>query len=551
MTVTGMSATLPSPALLGFALAIGLMTNGHGGEPIDSIYAEQEILRESSKPYRPEFGRAVAASGDTIVVGAGINGAVHVFVRGETGWREQARLHAYDENGITFGDRFGWSVAISGDTIVVGAVFEDSNARGVDGNPNDNSSTRSGGAYVFVREGTQWSQQAFLKASNSGSTDQFGSAVAVSGDTVAVGALFEDSGSSGVNGDQANNSASTAGAAYVFVRNGTQWSQQAYLKASNPDSSDWFGGSVAVSDDTVVVGAIHEEGNSGGINGDESNNDLRRAGAAYVFVRSGTVWSQQAYLKPAAPNDLDLFGYSVAASGNTVAVGSYFEGEVGAAYVFARSGIEWHQQAHLQASNADPNDRFGYSVAVAGDRLVVGADLEDSDATSINGDQLSNAADGAGAAYVFERSGTLWSQRAYLKASNAEGDDSSKFRGDRLGAAVAATGDYLAIGAPLEGGPNNTTLGAGAVYVFGTQPSEEEPIAISSVSLTPTGLLLTASPPPDGYVLSAEYSPDLSADSWVEIGTFVELGGLWTFAEDDFERGSRRSGFYRGVLRPL
>src|SRR5262249_44983298 len=153
-----------------------------------------------------------------------------------------------------YGDWFGYSIAVSGDTVVVGAPSEDSNASGINGEQSDNSAYNAGAAYVFVRNGTNWSQQAYLKASNtSGSAgfpftgDEFGYSVAVSGDTVVVGAPFENSNATGVNSNQIDNSATHSGAAYIFVRNGTNWSQQAYLKASNTGEGDWFGSAVAAS----------------------------------------------------------------------------------------------------------------------------------------------------------------------------------------------------------------------------------------------------------------------------------------------------------------
>src|SRR5262249_18331914 len=156
---------------------------------------------------------------------------------------------------------------VSDDTVVVGAGLEASVATGVNGNPADNSAPSAGAAYVFVRSGTVWSQQAYLKASNTGAVDNFGISVAVSGDTVVMGAPGESSGATGVNGNQADNSAPSAGAAYVFVRTGTVWSQQAYLKASNTGTGDQFGSSVAVSGDTVVVGANGEDSAATGVNG--------------------------------------------------------------------------------------------------------------------------------------------------------------------------------------------------------------------------------------------------------------------------------------------
>ena len=141
--------------------------------------------------------------------------------------------------------------------MVAGAIYEDSNATGVNGDQSNNSATWSGAVYVFTRDSSsQWSQQAYLKASNTGSNDYFGSSVALSGDTLAVGAYWEDSNATGVNGDESNNSVVASGAVYVFTRNNSNlWSQQAYLKASNTDATDIFGYSVSLSGDTLAVGA--------------------------------------------------------------------------------------------------------------------------------------------------------------------------------------------------------------------------------------------------------------------------------------------------------
>ena len=204
-------------------------------------------------------------------------------------------------------DVFGGAVAISGDTVVVGAPGESSNATGVNGDQTNNSLLDAGAAYVFVRNGATWTQQAYLKASNTGQGDDFGRSVAISGDTIVVGADGEDSSAKGINGDQSDNSATGAGAAYVFVRTGTTWSQQAYLKSSNTDAVDTFGNSVAVSGETIVVGALGESSNATGINGDQSDNSALQAGAAYVFVRNGTTWSQQAYLKASNTDASDQF----------------------------------------------------------------------------------------------------------------------------------------------------------------------------------------------------------------------------------------------------
>jgi hypothetical protein len=180
------------------------------------------------------------------------------------------------------GDLFVHAVSTSGDTIVVGARNEQSNATGVNGDQNNNYANYSGAVFVFVSNGITWTQQAYLKASNTGVGDEFGWSVDISGDTIVVGALDEDSTATGVDGDQDNDDALSSGAAYVFVRVGTTWTQQAYLKASNTGAGDLFGNSVCISGDTIVVGADKEDSNATGVNGDQDNNDgFDRTDAVY------------------------------------------------------------------------------------------------------------------------------------------------------------------------------------------------------------------------------------------------------------------------------
>jgi T5SS/PEP-CTERM-associated repeat protein len=399
-------------------------------------------------------------------------------------------------------DSFGSSIAMDGDTLVVGAAGEASNASGVNGNQNNNSLSGAGAAYVFVRSGDSWVQQAYLKASNPGFVDSFGSSVAISGDTIVIGAIFEDSNATGVNGDQSNNSGTNSGAAYVFVRSGTNWSQQAYLKASNTDVNDRFGGSVAISSDTIVVGALGEASNATGVNGNQNDNSAPTSGAAYVFVRNGTTWSQQAYLKSTNVfhNGAAAFGLPVAVSGDTAVLGLAGDNDTaenrGGAYVFVRNGTAWSFQTRLAASNADANDRFGDAVALSGDTIVVGATSEDGNATGVNGDGSNNAATGSGAAYVFVRSGTTWTQQAYLKASNTG-------TGDSFGESVAVSADTVVVGAPFEDsnatgvngdGANNLSESSGAAYVYarnGTTWSFQAYLKASNTEVT--------SPPP-GFV---------------------------------------------------
>ena len=394
---------------------------------------------------------------------------------------QQAYLKASNTDA---GDRFGYSVAVSGDTVVVGAPGESSNATGIGGDQADNNAPEAGAAYVFVRNGVTWTQQAYLKASNTNAGDEFGYSVAVSGDTVVAGAYGESSDATGIDGDQTDNTAPQAGATYVFVRNGVTWTQQAYLKASNTDASDRFGYSVAVSGNTTVVGAYLEASSAKGINGDQADNSASQAGAAYVFIRNGMTWTQQAYLKASNTEAGDLFGCSVGISGDTLVAGAFGEdsdatgingnqidnsaSQAGAAYVFVRSGVTWTQQAYLKASNTDAFDLFGYSAAVSGDTVVVGAYGEASHATEIDGDQTDNSAPEAGAVYVFARNGVTWTQQAYLKASNTNG-------GDGFGYSVAASSDTVVAGAFGEDGnstgingdqTNNSAPQSGAAYVF-------------------------------------------------------------------------------------
>jgi len=466
---------------------------------VDPI-AQQAYLKASNTGEGDQFGWSVAVSGDTVVVGAnledssatGVNGnqadnsagnsgAAYVFVRSGGTWSEQAYLKASNTGA---NDQFGWSVAISGDTIVVGATGEASSATGVDGNGADDGFASSGAAYVFVRNHGAWSQQAYLKASNTWPGDSFGASVAVSGDTIVIGAIGEDSSATGVDGNQSDNFAQASGAAYVFVRGGGTWSQQAYLKASNTGEGDWFGGSVAVDGDTIMVGALNEDSNSTGVNGDQSDESATDSGASYVFNRAGGVWSQQAYLKASNTGRNDYFGASVAINGDTAVAGAYGESSSatgvdgdqadddgissGAAYVFVRSGDDWSQQAYLKASNTGVGDYFGWSVGVSGNMIVVGALLEDSSATGVDGDGSDNGTGESGAAYTFSRAGEAWSQQAYLKASNTSGYD-------LFGISVSVSGGTVAVGACYEDSgatgvngnqSDNGAANSGAAYIF-------------------------------------------------------------------------------------
>jgi hypothetical protein len=489
---------LPGANTLGVDLVAGTVSRHYaigidrGGKLIEQLH----YAKASNTGAGDFFGGTVALSGDTLVVGASGEasgngnqsddsatnaGAVYVFRRSGGTWTQEAYLKASNAQGADF---FGTSVAISGDLIAVGASGEASNATGPYANQSDNSAAGAGAVYVFSRIGTTWSQEAYIKASNTGAGDAFGQHLALDGDTLAVSAINEDSASTGINGVQSNNSSQDSGAVYVFRKTGVTWAQEAYVKASNTGGGDQFGASVSLGGGTLAVGAIDEDSNATGVGGNQANETAGDAGAAYVFTRSGVTWSQQAYVKASNTDGGDLFGYSVALSGNRLAVGAFGEssgatgvdgdqsddsvGASGAAYVFLRTGTTWAQEAYVKASNTGFADRFGSSLALVGDVLAVGASGEASNAVGIDGNQGDNTLGLAGAVYAFTWNGSAWSQAAYVKASNT-----GEFDGFSQGLALSRDG--LFVGAS---GENSSAIGfdgdqandamdnAGAVYLF-------------------------------------------------------------------------------------
>lgn len=442
-----------------------------------------------------EDSQATGVEGDQSNNDATESGAAYVFSRTDAGWSQQAYIKA---SNTAAGDEFGWSIALSGDgdTLAVGAYREDSNATGIDGDQSNDDAKDSGAVYLFTRSGVDWAQQAYIKASNTDAGDRFGYrlSLAADGNRLAVGAYTEDSNATGINGADDNNLADGSGAVYLYTRNGGTWSQQSYLKASNAEEPDWFGGRLQLSGDgkTLAVGAYREDSNARGIDGDQNDNSARDSGAVYVFTdTTGTGnWSQQAYLKASNADAGDQFGWSLALAddGNTLAVGTVFEtsnatgidgdqsdnsiSESGVVYLFSRSGTDWSQQAYIKASNTGVDSHFGESIALSGDGniLAVGAHLEDSNALGIDGAQFNTAAHYSGAVYVYSRRNTAWSQQAYVKASNTSRDNF-------FGTSVALSGDgsILAVGAYGEasnatgvGGDQNDTsaIKSGAVYLY-------------------------------------------------------------------------------------
>ncbi len=359
-------------------------------------WVRQSMLTAADSVPDDDFGIAVALTGTTLAVGAldkyNEQGAAYVFANAGTNWVQQAELTSADAgNSGPDTDRFGRALAVEGNTVVVG------------------DTNQQGAAYVFTRMGpTAWAPEARLTAGTGLPGDVFGHAVSLSGDTVVAGAPGADH---------------RRGAAYVFVRSGTGWLEQARLAADDGADYDGFGQCVAVSGDTVAVGAGYRESGRGTV---------------YVFERQGANWTLQAKLQASDRAAGDYFGWAVGLEGNTLVVGAKGKGDgQGAAYVFVRDGANWVQQPKLLAADGTPGDSFGYSAAVSGTSLVVGACRKDGV---------------RGAAYVFTTSGTEWTQQALLVASNG-------VAGDFFGGAVALSGDTVLVGAGRKGP-------MGAAYVF-------------------------------------------------------------------------------------
>jgi hypothetical protein len=429
------------------------------------VAGELTVLGEPSSSQRLPLGLSsididITARGDLAMT-------YRVVIERGKGVVEQAVYGKASNTGRN--DSFGRALAVSANTLAVGAPAEDSRATGVNGNQSDDGASNAGAVYVFLRSGSAWTQQAYVKASDTQNEDGFGTSVALSGDTLLVGAA----GRSG-----------SRGAVYVFRRIDGTWAQQAALVASNGEVGDGFGWSVALSEDTLAVSAPGEASSATGVNGNQQDNSASAAGAVYVFQRTGTIWSQQAYIKASNTDRNDQFGSSLALSGNTVAVGAPADASPargvngdqldnvsifsGAVYVFQRTGTVWAQQAYVKASNSAPLAQFGTSLALSEDTLAVGARGEASSATGIDGNQSDGSALVSGAVYVFHRTGSTWAQQTYIKASNTEAQDA-------FGSSVALSGELLAVSAlgedsAAEGGNgnqmDNSAPDAGAIYLF-------------------------------------------------------------------------------------
>jgi len=359
------------------------------------------------------FGISVALSGDTAIIGASENGVgtgrAYVFVRQDAGWAVQQELVALD---AAAGDDFGWWVALSGDTAVVGAPGD------------DDLGASSGSAYVFVRSGTAWTFQQKLTAPDGAESDWFGDTVAIDGDTIAVTADGDD------------DLGSQSGSAYVFVRSGGSWSIQEKLTAADGAPEDMFGWPVTVSGDIIAVGAPRDDDRGDG------------SGSVYVFARSGPDWSQQQKLTATDGAAGDHFADCIDLDGGTLVVGADGDDDQGddsgSAYVFTRTDTTWTERQKLVALGGAAGDRFGYPVAIDGLTTVVGAEWDD------------DRGGGSGSAYVFSRGVSGWAQiRKLFAPDGAEHDN--------FGYALDVDGESAMVGAKYD---DDLGDGSGSAYYF-------------------------------------------------------------------------------------
>lgn len=470
-----------------------------------SALALEAFVKATNVGFSDYLGRAIAlsADGNTLAVGAnyedgsstlvngiytddtGISGAVYVYRRIGGIWSFEAYIKASNTGAS---DEFGVALALSddGNTLAVGARDEDGTGAGV--NPaDDDGGEDCGAAYVYQRTGDVWDFEAYIKANNPGSGDEFGNALALSGDgnVLAVGARLEDSSSTLIDGTS-NEDAMDSGAVYVYRRTAT-WAFEAFIKSGETGPFDEFGNALALNrDGSLLAIGVHLE-DSNGVGVGTVPNDLATGSGGVYLYRHAAGWSLDAFIKATNTDREDEFGITVALSsdGSVLAVGAQHEDsggngvgpasdegalESGAAYVYRFSGGTWRPEAFIKAPNSDASDEFGIALALSrdGTTLAVGSILEDGGSLAVDGPFNEDALD-AGAVYIYRAVGTSWGFDAYVKSSNTGAED-------QFGTSIAlsADGRVLAISAVNEdsdtavinGTPNEDSSDSGAVYVF-------------------------------------------------------------------------------------
>lgn len=415
-------------AIDGDTLVVGAPQEGAPVNEVGAVY----VYRAEGNTWRLEatllpgggnwFGKSVSLSGDRLAVGIpwhyGTAGSVETFVRSGSTWQREALIRPTYSAGE---DYFGMRVSLSGDTLAVAVPNNASRMGGINPDPSNTEMPRSGAVVVFRKAGNTWQQEAFIKSPYPDAEDDFGSAIALSGNDLVVGVQYESSSARGIGGGGVDNSARRSGAAYVYARQSGGWLLRSYIKSSNSDAEDRFGCAVALAGQTLAISACGESSRASGIGGDQTDNSSLESGAVYVFARAGDSWSQQAYIKAAYNGDGDLFGssLSLSADGSVLAAGVPSEAGLslgnhvrpydrsaihsGAAYVYRRVRGQFVQEAYLKAPNAGAGDRFGKAIALspAGTILAISAPGEASQSAGIDGDPIDNSAYQSGAAYVY------------------------------------------------------------------------------------------------------------------------------------------------------
>lgn len=398
----------------------GLATPSHAQvcDPVEIVK-----LLTSDGANEDYFGNAVDIDGDRVIIGVhrddfnGVDsGSAYIFVRKNNEWVQSAM--GFPPGGSARGDRYGISVAISGDTAVVGAYGDDDNG------------SLSGAAHVLRFLNNQWNLYYKLEAFDGAAGDLFGYSVDIHEETIIVGSYSDDS----TNG-------SASGAAYIFTPIDGSWIIQRKLVASDAAEGDLFGYSVAINGDTALIGSRRDDDNG------------TNSGSAYVFTRIGNTWTQEAKLLSSDGDAHDRFGFSVSLNNDTALIGAHHDDDLGldsgSAYVFTRQGTTWTQQAKLLPSDGVLGDQFGESVSLSHNTAIIGAPF-----THTNGES-------SGSAYVFKRTGNTWSQQSKLAPNDGT-------TGDLFGRSVSIDDTTLVAGAAFD---DDNGHNAGSAYIFDLAPT--------------------------------------------------------------------------------
>jgi len=382
--------------------------------------SEKKLIASDGKEYA-FFGRSVSISGNYAVVGAaedGSNGkalgSVYIFKYNGSDWIENSKLIADDSaeyNG------FGYSVSIYGDFVIVGARLD------------DDMGTDAGAAYIFKRNGDNWSQEAKLFSNDVENDDCFGNSVSINGNYVIIGSLFDD--------DNGSNS----GSAYIFKRDNNIWKQEYKLTAVDGAEGDFFGFSVSISGDYAVVGAHYDDDNG------------ESTGSAYIFKRDGIYWIQESKIRANDRATGDEFGRSVSICGNRVAVGARWDDDnginSGSTYIFKQDGANWIQEAKLIANDGKEDDYFGISVSIENNYVIIGA--------CYNNDTGMPHWNHSGSTYIFKYENDKWNQMEKLTASDAAANDI-------FGNSVSISNGIIIVGAYEDDNIKGTDAGSAYIY---------------------------------------------------------------------------------------